>query len=286
MNWDTNEDTFLSHRYSGTPIADLAEVLARSKSAVKQRARKLGLSKPSRFISEDAKKYVRENYSKQSAKEIAEHLFGDASRLSAVYQIAHRSGLRKVDFWPDDVLDLVRRENANGLTDASIGRKYPDIFPSGRDNVHPIRRRLRLPANKDTKDARACKRRAVENQLKTLGLESPTQLRTMAFRKLAERYGLPPELKPVQVRIVLALLSGPKTLPEIKAAIGKSPKFGMHCNASVHSADSSYTAVLAERGLIFSVSFGSGGRTRGPRRRYALTAACLELLSQAGGKAT
>ena len=97
----------------------------------------------------------------------------------------------------------------------------------------------------------------------TLGLVNLNGLRRRAHERYAARYGLPTDLHTIEVRMVLALIDGPLTIPELKTAIGAPPESQLlhneHCTT--------YQASLVRRGLLVRIPMGIGGSTKGPRVR-------------------
>jgi hypothetical protein len=279
--WSAEETECLGLHWGKRPTRELAKQLGRTAGALKQRAVKLGLD-AGRGHTPAELEAVRSLYSTHTAREIAERLYGTESqrKLNRVLKIIDKLKLPKWHYWPGETLDRVRALHADGLTDGQIARRMPTVFAPGdvgRLQARHIRRRLGLPANKGTESYCEASRQAVRNQMVSLGLANLNGLRKMAHERYAARYGLPPDLRPPQVRMVLALVNGPLTIPELKAAIGARPDSQVlhneHCTT--------YQADLVHRGLLARIPTGIGGSTRGPRVRYLLTAACLDLLTSA-----
>jgi hypothetical protein len=111
------------------------------------------------------------------------------------------------------------------------------------------------------------KKRAVVNQLKTLGLSSPTELRSRAFRLYAIECGWPEDLRPREVQIlnVLAARGVPMTRLEIAQAIGmRTDRTGDRGHGhktlellSGNGPGGTYTASLMRRGLVAKLKRGS-----------------------------
>jgi hypothetical protein len=275
--WTPDEESLLRERYGKARTRDLAAALGRSMLAVKQKAMKLGLD-AGRAHTDEEIDAVRSLYADRTAIEIAERLYGTAEKVNRVNRLVVKLGLKKWPSWPDDVLDRVRALHAEGLTDSGIAGRMAGVFAAGvagRLQVRHVRLRLGLPANRGTEAYRAARRAGVRRQHATLGIDNPNDLRRRAHRRFAERYNLPPDLRPAQVRMVLALTGGPLTLPELKAAIGVRPGAGLLHNA----ARTTYQADLCNRGLLARIPTGIGGSARGPRVRYVLTVAALDMLA-------
>lgn len=277
--WSDAHVELVMRDYGRVPSRELAAAVGRTVGALKQKARKLGLV-ASRAYTADEERMVRELYASHTADQIAVALYGTDAKILRVRKLVEKLGLRKWPQWSSDVLDRVRALHAKGLTDSQIARRMGREFRDGDDGrlqVRHIRLRLNLPANVDTKPACAARRRAVRRQFQTLGLSNPNELRQRAHRRFAAQYGLPEDLRPAQVRMVLALLEGPLTLPQLKEAIGARADSGLIHNER----KTTYQADLVGRGLAARVPNGVGGRTKGPRALYMLTAACLDLLASA-----
>lgn len=277
--WTDADEATLRRHYGKARTRSLAARLGRTPNAVKQKAMKLGLG-AGRILSDRERDAIAGLYPGHTAAAIAERLYGSRSpaKVARVRKAAERLGLCKLRWWPDDVLAEVRRLHAEGLIDRQIAAGIPGVFRPGDDGrlqVRHIRVRLGLRTNLDTEPARAARRAAVAAQHRTLGLANPNDLRRRSHRAFAGRYGLPGDLRPAQVRMVLALLAGPLTLPELKDAIGAPPSSSLTHNEN----KTTYQADLVGRGLLARVPTAFAGA--GPRFRYLLTAACLDLLAAA-----
>jgi hypothetical protein len=140
---------------------------------------------------------------------------------------------------------------------------------------------------------REAKRRGVAKQLKTLGLTSPTQLRSRAFRLFAIANGWPEDLRPREVQIlnVLAKSGLPMTALEIAKAVGinTSPTFRSGTRRIILASNGghgTYTAELMSRGLVIGlVNAGprckETGKGCGRRKNlYTLGPAALAILQE------
>lgn len=281
--WTEEMDRVLIDGYGSAPTRELAGRFGKTANATKQRAMRLGLD-AGRAVTAAEREAVRRLYPTRTARQIAAELYGDGRRkaVSRVAKIAQSLGLRKLSRWPAEALDRVKALHAEGHTDAQIRDRMGDTFKPGecgRLQVTNVRRRFGLPPNADTPHARQARQAGLRNQLRTLGVGRVTELRTRSHRLLAERYGLPADLKKVQVLMVLALAEwGALTVAELKAACGLRPGHRLLCN----SAGTTYQADLVDRGLAVRVPTGIAGAVKGPRCRFLLTAHALELLAAAG----
>lgn len=167
-------------------------------------------------------------------------------------------------------------------------------------NVRACRKRLGLTSWYATKlgrshspATRAKLSASFRRRLEAAGVRSIVQLslRPRGERQrqaLAGSYGLPEDLYPVQVQVLLALTGGPMTLWELVAALGKCRK----CKAALHVfayravAGGNYVADLLRRGLIVRAPTNRGpghGSGAGPGL-YMLTPLSMDLLSQSKGE--
>lgn len=128
-SWSASADDKLRALYADTELARLAFLLKRSESALKQRARKLGL-KRRRFWTAAEIKILRKRYPTELAAAIAKDLGRNAGQ---VHRQAKVLGLKKVDGW---AAQCTRQRWAEGRHENS--RKA--CFPKGN-----------VPANKGVK---------------------------------------------------------------------------------------------------------------------------------------
>lgn len=302
-SWTPELDQILRDKWGVVPTRDLAEELGRSMLAIKQRARKIGLRNRRRFTPDEVQ-LVKDLYSTHTAAQIAKRMYGTGRSAKAIFTLAKRLGLRK---WPShapEVIDRVRELHAEGLNDYEIAASMPGFT---RDQVHSIRyERLKLPMNEAS--IAEARRRAVKTQYTRLGVANGGELRALAYRNFAVNNGWPDDLPPRAVQILNILAEhGPKTAPELAAAIGTKTDarnsvtgYRQHLKCSSHSplvqGHGTYTGLLQSRGLIVrqNRSLGPGCGTRGGRipGLYMLTPAaiaireeCLERFTRNGGDA-
>jgi hypothetical protein len=232
---------------------------------------------------------VKTLYLGHTAAEIATRIYGTPRAAKAIWILARAIGLRKWPCWTPGVIRRVRRLHARGLNDVEIAAE----MGLTRNQVHAIRYgRLKLPPN-EASILRA-RRRGVKTQLKTLGLDSPTQLRTRAFRMYAVESGWPEDLRPREVQIlnVLAAKGVPMTRRELAAAIGMKSDPADYCRGqrnllSGNGPGGTYTASLARRGLVtilarLGPTCGAQGKGAGRRiSLYMLGPVALQILEEA-----
>lgn len=185
---------------------------------------------------------------------------------------------------PKRTLDRLRRLHARGMSDMQMAA----ALGLDRRLVNSIRHRLGLSCNRDLE----AMRRAVRNQLKTLGLKSPTELRTRAFRLYAIENGWPADCRPREVQIlnVLAASGTPMTNIEIATAIGmRTDRIQTNGQPAIlvgNGPGGTYTASLIRRGLVLALKqAGPQKKTTGKgcgRRKslYTLGPAALAILQE------
>ncbi len=95
--------------------------------------------------------------------------------------------------------------------------------------------------------------------------------------KLASSYGLPTDLHPRQVAVMILLANGPSTKPELYSLLG-GKDFRLWSWRSNHLPSGCYLADLCERGLTTFIRRFRKGRGEHPRL-YMLTPAAMDMLS-------
>lgn len=173
-----------------------------------------------------------------------------------------------------DRLPRVRRLWEEGRTDAAIARE----LGTDRKTVAGYRRRLGLPPRWTLAE--------LMRQRHAAGMLAVRDAAVAARRaELPARYGLPADLAPVQVAVVLALAGGPLTAAALADRCGRAARpchptpFHRFGNRSVGGKN--YLTDLRRRGLVAFVRRhkpkGSGpGRADG---LFLLTAAAMDLLT-------
>jgi CheY-like chemotaxis protein len=275
QHWTAQEDQALRELYeSGVSMPEIAKVLGRPLQASKGRAVKLG-TKSGRSWTPEEIEIVRTRYVIDGAAALAKRLLGDDSPIERylIYRLAERLGISTPTRHPPEVLERVRTLHAQGMTDGQIAKEMNDYFPgrSDRERVTAIRHRLGLPAIVLSREQRqVIGRKGREKQL-AAGFEP----RARRYQEFAARYNLPIETPPRAVEILLSLISGPKTRPQIEEATGKDP-------AGIWNAlGTSYIGGLERWGFI-AITKLPGASNKGPRKLYLLTPAAIDLLAKAG----
>lgn len=224
---------------------------------------------------------VRQWYGLESAAAVAARVNRTAR---AVYQLVASLGraARRTRWTVAKVERLAKLVRA-GHTDTEIAT----TLRADRHAVGDWRRALGLPANANGVRHRASIRRAAARQVKRAGLGSLAELRVKAWGDHSEKHGLPRELNPTAVRVVLALAAGPKTRREIVAALGRAWKAGNRGrnNLNCRKGGGSYLAWLDKLGLVRRVPRYVRAGKRGATQQesvYRLTPTAVERLRGAG----
>lgn len=229
------------------------------------------------------KRAVRDRYRAEGAARLAADL---RRPLGGIYQLAAKLGLRRARphfRWTVAAVELLARLVRTGHSDAEVA----DRMGADRHAVGAWRRALGLPSNAHGRRHRDGTRRATAAQLARAGVRSMGDLRVKAWGDAAEKYGLPRDLNPTAVKIVLALAAGPKTRREIVAALGRRWKAGNRGrnNLNCRKGGGSYLAWLDKLGLAVRVPRYVRAGHRGPTQQesvYRLTPAAVGRLRGAG----
>lgn len=167
-----------------------------------------------------------------------------------------------------------------GASDRLISRRLGVGFSA----VRSARRRLGMSPNDGRADPEY--RRHLADAVRAVhaanGNRGPAKARAVQADMragLAIRYGLPADLKPVQVLIVLALSSGPLTAGRLGDACDRRPANVKDYDRFNHSyvPGKNYLADLRRRGLVVSIRSGPQADAV-----YSITPLCMELMT--GGR--
>lgn len=204
---------------------------------------------------------------------------------SAVHQRANRLGLTRTNKgyidWTAAVDGEFRRLHSLGMTDSEIAV----ALGCERLTVAKRRRGNGMSSNRYSDRSRKRAGERFRRQLERMGLERPADLRAVSARNLAVRYGLPPDLKPRHVQIILLLVNGPRTKRQICESLGLATDEKRPSGKCLHSDDQHWTYLggLIARGLAKIVRLpgpgGGRGRFRGPQNVYTLTPRAMDLLT-------
>lgn len=155
-----------------------------------------------------------------------------------------------------------RRLHARGWSDEEIAARFGVTYSA----IWQRRQRYGLPAN--TRSPRALAR--IRRRVRALCRAGHFGVRAW-LRPVCEAYHLPPDLRLIQVRILLHLADGPLTRRQVLGRLGNRCENGA-------------TADLIRRGLVYRTEFSGRGFPRGqrPLPLYALTPHAMDLLLSAG----
>lgn len=276
--WTAEQDDVVRRHYGHLPTGEIATLVGRSENAVGQRAQKLGLKHPRGWSAADVD-VLRREYPTGDPAAIAARV---GRPLCSVYVKARLLGLRAKNYVPPysaEQIERVRVLHAEGLTDLAIAA----ATSIDRLVVNKIRHKLGLPVITDP----TAKKRGVANQLKTLGLSHPFELRDRAFRLYAVENGWPEDLRPREVQILNALVAAdrPMTRLELAKAIGmRTDRHDKYHTQPVllsgNGPGGTYTATLQRRGLVHRINrYTGGGRGKIGRlpSQYVLTPLAIEM---------
>jgi hypothetical protein len=286
--WSAEEDQILRDEYGkpGFETREIARRIGCSLYRLKNRVHKLGLKHYRRWTPAE-RKALRARYATDCPKAIAADL---GKSVIGVYLQARKMGLHACGYHspiPAKTIARVKRLFAAGHPDRVIAIKAG----IDRDQAKYLRTLHCSPRGHPDIEG---KRLSVKHQLKTLGLTSPTQLRTRAFQRFAAESGWPEDLRPREVQIlnVLAAQGGAMSRMELAQAIGmRTDRIGTN-GAPVllfsNGPSGSYSANLVRRGLLIRlVNFGpartAGKSGKGSARKcdlYTLGPAALALLQE------
>jgi hypothetical protein len=276
--WDAYDLRWLRKLYGTCPVADIAELMERTESAVKSASKRLNLG-IDRRVTEEQRETIRRLYPTHSAAAVAA---ATGLSLSAVCQQARKLDLpRKVVPYPATTIEVIGRLHAEDLTDMEIAAR----LKLERRTVSDIRaNRLKLPVNVEA--LKRARRRGIESQRRTLGIRRGGDLRRYGYRKFAVERGWPADLPPRSVQI-LELLAGearPMDRWEIAARIGwnvgrslRDPQYGQRHLLKANGPGGSYLAILMRAGLVLvlkrALKINSPGKSRNV---YMLSPAAID----------
>lgn len=278
--WTVADDARLRASWGKARSQDLARLLGRSPSAIKQRAGRLGLD-ADRYFSPGEIELVRELYPTTRAAAIAERIYGTGRSALGIYKLAQKLGLQKCPHWSAAEVERVRSALAEGGTDRAVAAR----LGLTRGQVTHVRNRLCIP--RDAAALLEARRGAVRTQFSRLGIRTGGDLRAMAYRRYALECGWPGDLPPRAVQILNVLAEhGPQTSLALARTLGMRTAGKRNCEllkASAHSAllkgHGTYTGLLVARGLVSHQrrSGGPGSGRRGGRLPglYTLTPAAI-----------
>lgn len=256
MRWTTKQLDRLRRLYGKVPKAEVARRLGVTPAQVRSAVKNHKLGTPRTWSTQD-NEYVRENYGKVPASVIANHL---GRSVTQVYNKAKGLGITRelADFGPK-FEKFLRAKNAAGWSDTEIAAAWK----CDRHAVGGQREKLGLPAQTLSEHRRKLVSKKTRAQCVKAGVKNLAEVRRLAFRKYAKRYGWPEDLRPRAVQILQALLiNGPMTRIEIAKKIGM-PWKGSRKSLVSNDPEGSYLAHLQARGLVVRLGRLKRGKSRG-----------------------
>jgi len=267
--WSAEQLAALTKWYGVKPPGVLARELGRSIPAMKKKAAELGITTrspaPQWTPAED--ELLRRSYRRTRLADLARRLGRTPGGLR---MRAFKLGLMlpKVRFaWSPESEAVLRDRVAAGWGNQEIA----DLIGCAIEQVRRRRIQLRLPRTHSMPRWRNLRARLTREWFAAGGASHWVAYRARAAG-LAESYGLPGDLSPRAIQIVLLLAAGPKTRAELCQAIGIK---SLGCWRPGRCTD--YLADLARRGLVGSYQRDDY------RNLYLLTADAMNRLATAGG---
>jgi hypothetical protein len=221
-----NERLAVKYRRMGMRFDEIGELLGRTGIAVRSRLKVLGCVDRSRFWSEEHKLLVRKHYGRIPTKELAAIV---GRSVQKIYALANRLGILLGWHWkPEErqaLRDYIAARWADQWSDREIERGWNEAHPelaTERGWISEVRRSMKLKSHgSGSTRFRLRVAEKTKEQLAKAGLPSIGHLRREAFKSFCTRQGWPQVTRPRLAQIMNLLYEqGPKTLPEIAAAIG------------------------------------------------------------------
>jgi hypothetical protein len=195
--------------------------------------------------------FLRRHFRRVETKQIADLL--DRERRDVSIR-AYELGIAKKR--PDGYLEAAKVELAQRLcAQGASWTQLGDALGVDRHRLKKLGRVHGFAVNESHEARRQRYRNNLLRQRESLGIETAGQLRSLAFRRFAERRGWPADLRPRQVQIMDFLYEyGPNGRREIAEAVGAKWKGRntLSCSCSAGS----YLGDLLARGLIVRVRKG------------------------------
>lgn len=195
---------------------------------------------------------------------------------TTIFYWREKLGIAKGDRGRKAHPDRVRELHSQNLSDADIATE----LGCTRVAVKNCRRRLGLKAHGKQSVSFAVKMSAnYRRRTAALGVTSLQQLnpgkRERETAELAAQYGLPTDLLRLQIRLVLELVSGPRTAGELADAVGRTMRAQSNPYHRLNHSPcqgGNYLTNLLRRGLIAWVD-------QGKTRVYMLSPLAMEMLA-------
>lgn len=247
-SWTPQEIEYVRDHYPSHDMDQIAAALSRTYASVKAFVKQHGLTDPNRRRFTPAEIDYVQAHKDESGVQVAKAIGRDHH---AVLRLRERLGISKknADFGPAFVAFL-REKHAAGWSDAEIAQAWK----CDRHAVGFRRRKLGLPAIpwSDHQQRRVNER--TKEQCRRAGVESLAAIRSLAFKKYAQRAGLPEDLKPREVQIVNFLCrQGPSTRRQIAEGIGASWTGVRTSLTTAYRPEGTYLMHLINRGLVVNL---------------------------------
>lgn len=201
---------------------------------------------------------VRRNYHRVPARDLSARL---NRSITSIRQAAFKVGRTRRKVSTKGLDDFVRTKHAAGWCDPHIASAWTkrfsrDRLPLDRHTVAKARSRFGLGAQHHS--CPLClerTRQTTKRQCREAGVKNMAEIRALAFRHYARRYGWPEDLRPRAVQILNALArKGPMTKNELAAAIGARWQNVPSRKVLVsNDPEGSYLAHLIRRGLVVTL---------------------------------
>lgn len=241
--WTKKELRFLKATAGSRPYAHIARTLRRTEAAVKCKAQVKG------FITDRRVTPAQLDYIKAHQADACPAVAAAIGRsLRSVYNIRHRLRLvkKRIPLNAKNKTFLLRK-HAAGWSDAEICA----ALGCDRHTIGDWRKKFSLPDNALSAHRRQRVAEKTRQQCRAAGVKSLAEIRALAFKKYARRYGWPEDLQPRQVQMLNAMMRrGPMTRRQLADAIGMPWKGSRKSLTAARLTGGSYLAALMHRGLV------------------------------------
>lgn len=137
--WTPSQLRTLRRRYGKEPVRGLAARLGKTESAVKSKAKKLGVQDHNRFLTEAEREAIRQEYGKTPTAALAERL---GLKPACLQRTASKMGLtRPTPRITEEDLGRIRKLHGQGWSDTEIAA----LLGRERHAVSNHRKRMGLP---------------------------------------------------------------------------------------------------------------------------------------------
>ena len=221
--WTADCETYLRREYSRQSMQALADHFGCTPTAVKARAKKLGVQTGRRQIWTPAEcDLLTKHYRQRGAQWCANKL---SRPITQIYNCAHRLDLveRMQCATDQQIIDALRRDHPAGYSDTCIAARLAQQLGLGvdRHRVSAIRRQQQLPSNRSSHRVRAAVAAKTREQLQAAGVASLAELKTQRMNQWKRGRGWPEHLTVRAVQAIeLFVRHGQLTRPQLCALMG------------------------------------------------------------------